>query len=147
MRTTASRSQKAAGIRRYGPDVFDTWYDWFLFVHLDRGTQAVHAISMVAGLAMFPWAMIELFAWNPLPLVLFTAVYYGSGFASHWVCDGLVSPTVPEPMKAYEGVLRLNFGWWLGTLPEEEEALLARYPFVREVYFTQQAAPETVEGM
>lgn len=140
MRSTTSRAHRREGILRHGRECFDTYWDWFLFVHLDRWTQTFHWASMIVALPFFPWATWRLLHLEALPMIAFCAVYYGTGFTAHWLFDGVVSPTVPEPMMAYRGVLRLNFGCILGTIEAEEQRLLERYPFVREVYLGEPAS-------
>jgi hypothetical protein len=128
--TTREYRQKL--INTIGPDRFETYYDYFFYLHLNTHVQIMHAVGMVSGLLLLPF-VIYLMSW-PL-LILYTILFYGFGFAAHWIFDGAISRTAKEaPWYSFIYALKINWLAMTGKMKTLEIEFQERYPFTREVF-------------
>ncbi len=126
----------------YRSDAFDSSWDYFIYLHINPHVQIGHAWGTLIGLLLFPWAFMALiFEWRIWPMVLFTCIYYGTGFLSHYTGDGQISETWRKLMETYKFALRLNLMYFARTLRPELRRFASRYPQVLWVYFQEFPIP------
>ena len=135
MQVTTSRAFRRHYLNTYSVADFDTFEDYFLYLHLNPRVQWIHVLGGIAVLPLFPWVVYQgVHLWNPLPFLLFSLWFYGAGFASHWLGDGLISKTVKDFGPSYLYVIALNFRVVMGLQAAEEARWLSSYPHMRWVY-------------
>ncbi len=139
MKVTTSRRFRRAHLNDYGVEDFESFADYFFYLHLNSRTQLIHTLGCFLPLFFLPWSLKQLLHKRPTPLLMVSAVFYGAGFASHWTEDGLVSETVKNFGPAYKEVLLLNWRFMTGRLKPYEDAFARKYPHVMWVY--QKDAP------
>lgn len=137
MKTTTSRAFRLKHLNSYGPDDFESFADYFMYLHLNSGVQWIHVLGGVGTLLLLPWALSALLAYNPWPFVLFSVLFYGAGFASHWLWDGLISKTVSSFWASYACVLTLNLRVLTRQIKQDEATFMQKYPQVMWVYLTE----------
>lgn len=141
-KTTTSRAFRKEHLNHYRVYDFDSFEDYFLYLHLNPHIQVIHVLGGVAIVPVFPWVLYSLIHLHqPLPFVLFSLAFYGAGFLSHWTGDGQISKTVKAFGPSYLYVILLNFRVITGSQSAYEARFLARYPHTRWVY---QTAPDPV---
>jgi hypothetical protein len=134
-KTTTSRAFRKKNLNRYTVYDFDNFEDYFLYLHLNPQIQWIHVLGGVAIVPVFPWVIYALVHLHqPLPFVLFSLVFYGAGFLSHWTGDGQISKTVKAFGPSYLYVILLNFRVITGSQKAYEARFMARYPHTLWVY-------------
>lgn len=145
MQVTTSRAFRQHYLNTYTVSDFDSFEDYFMYLHLNRSVQWVHVIGGVLAVPLAPWTVYVLATqFNPVPFLLFSLVFYGAGFASHWSGDGQISKTVKDFGPAYLYVLLLNFRVVMGLIDDYEARFRERYPDVLWVYLREAPAPHWV---
>lgn len=135
MKVTTTRAFRRHYLNSYSVADFDTFEDYFLYLHLNPRVQWIHVLGGIAVLPLFPWVVYQgVHLWDPWPFLLFSLWFYGAGFASHWLGDGLISKTVKDFGPSYLYVIALNFRVVMGFQAAEEARWLSRYPHMRWVY-------------
>ncbi len=135
MNVTTSRSFRKKNLRLYPQSHFDSEWDHFVYLHLNDTTRHIHLLGTIIGLCLFPWAMRELFLeWSLWPTLVYTFFFYGFGFTSHYLCEGQVSETWRQFMKAYKFAVRLNWITIKGAYAQEEEHFKQSYPETLWIY-------------
>ncbi len=134
-KTTTSRAFRKKNLNRYTVYDFDNFEDYFLYLHLNPQIQWIHVLGGVAIVPVFPWVIYALIHLHqPLPFVLFSLVFYGAGFLSHWTGDGQISKTVKAFGPSYLYVILLNFRVITGNQKAYEARFMTRYPHTLWVY-------------
>lgn len=134
-KTTTSRAFRKKNLNRYTVYDFDHFEDYFLYLHLNPQIQSIHVWGGVAIVPVFPWVIYALIHLHqPLPFVLFSLIFYGAGFISHWTGDGQISKTVKAFGPSYLYVILLNFRVITGSQKAYEARFMARYPHTLWVY-------------
>ncbi len=142
MKTTTTRAWRRTHLNQYRVFDFDTFADYFLYLHLNSHVVRLHVLSGVAPVPALPWCVYALVhQHNPLPFLLFSLWFYGLGFISHWLGDGIISKTVKDFGPAYLEVILLNFRAIMGLQPLVEYRFCQRYPQVLQVYRQELAVP------
>ncbi|MBT9545317.1 MAG: hypothetical protein IV090_08010 [Candidatus Sericytochromatia bacterium] len=140
-KTTTSRAFRKKNLNRYTVYDFDNFEDYFLYLHLNPQIQWIHVLGGVAIVPVFPWVIYALIHLHqPLPFVLFSLVFYGAGFISHWTGDGQISKTVKAFGPSYLYVILLNFRIITGSQKAYEARFMARYPHTLWVYQSESEA-------
>lgn len=145
MKATTTWAFRREHLPTYGERDFDTTWDYFIYLHLNRHVQVLHAFPTLVALCYFPHAITAFFTrLEILPMALFTFVYYGIGFISHFTGDGQVSQTWRQILLTYAHALRLNLLFFTARFGREEERFRKRYPHVLWVYLADQPQPAGV---
>ncbi len=139
MKTTTTRAFRLEHLNSYSPTDFENFADYFLYLHLNSSVQWIHVLGGIGPLLLLPWVITALLSFNPWPFVLFSLVFYGAGFASHWLYDGLVSKTVTSFWASYACVLRLNLHVLNRRIKQDEFDFMQKYPQVMWVYLAEES--------
>lgn len=145
MKTTTSRAFRRKHINTYQYADFDNFEDYFLYLHLNDSVQWMHFLGAFLGIPFLPWAVYTLYHGNIWPFVFYTALFYGSGFSSHWLCEGKISRTTPDYGPSYFYVININFRLLTGQLKKYENAYLQKYPHTLWVYDKSYAPPPCID--
>ena len=147
MQSTTSRQFRRQHLHHYGPEDFETFSDYFLYLHLNSRVQVIHAVGFWLALPFIPWSVKKLFQKNPWPFIAVSVLFYGSGFASHWTEDGLVSKTASSFFRTYWEAIVLNWRCTTGSQRRYEAEFVQKYPHVLWVFFGALLPPlEAIEG-
>lgn len=135
MIVSTTKEYRKSRLEQLSPSKFDSYRDFFFALHLNTRTQQMHLIGALIGPVFFVWALITLNIWIFLINLFF---FYGFGFFSHWIFDGVVSRTAKEaPWGSFRFALEINWLCLIGKMGETEEKFLQKYPFVREIYLKE----------
>lgn len=146
MKATTSRAFRRKYINTYLFYDFDNFEDYFLYLHLNSKTQWMHFWGALIAAPMLPWGVATLlYQFNPWPFLIYTLLFYGSGFASHWLMDGKISETTPDYGPSYFYVIVINFKILAGNLKEYEANYRKRYPHTLWVYLKEQEPPAYIK--
>lgn len=146
MQATTTRAFRRKYINHYLFYDFDTFEDYFFYLHLNRHTQLMHFWGALLSAPLLPWGVaMLLYHWNPWPFIFYTVMFYGSGFSSHVLFDGRVSETTPDYGPSYFYVIVINFKLLAGNLKEYEARYVQRYPHTLWVYSAEHEPPEYVK--
>lgn len=138
-----SRAFRQHHLHRYGAEDFDTFSEYFLYLHLNPRVQFLHALGYWVSLPFFPWSLKKLWKEkNPWPFLGLSALFYGTGFAAHWTEDGQVSKTITSFFPTYREALIMNWRVLNGSQKNHEEAFKKKYPHVLWVFFKNAPPPE-----
>lgn len=146
MKTTTTRAFRRQYINSYTLADFDSFDEYFLYLHLNPHVQIAHAWGSCTGVLMFPWGIYSFVHDHQIwQFVLASLIYYGVGFGSHYTGDGVVSATGRSFFKSYRSVLMLIVDTLTGKVRQREAAFIARYPHMLWIYDLEAERPAEVE--
>jgi hypothetical protein len=132
MKVTNTRDQRQAALNKYGPEYFETTWDYFFFHHLNTTVQHWHGIPVTLGLIVWGLAIVDLNIWLGM-IGLF--LMYVPQIASHWIYDRYVATeSVDTPLITIYHAYKLYFLWLSCRIGKYEEAFLQKYPFAARAY-------------
>lgn len=128
-----SREDRKEKVNDLMPSNFESYEDYFYYLHLNKNVRIMHLVGMIGGLCLLPYALYTLKWWT---FVLYFVLFYGFGYISHWLFDGVVSRTAAEaPWKSFLYATKINL---LCLRPFKikklDEEFYRKYPFVRDVF-------------
>ena len=141
MKVPTPRRFRKKYINTYSYADFDNFEDFFLYLHLNDKVLWMHFLGAFVGIPFLPWAVYHLYQGSVWPFVAYTALFYGSGFSSHWLNEGRISRTTPDYGPSYFYVINLNFRLLTGQLKPYEAAYKEKYPHTLWVYSTAYPIP------
>lgn len=133
----ASRQASQDRLDRYGADLFESYNEYFFFMHVDPVLRFWHTIGMFAGTLFFVMLAIK---WNVWPLnltyyLLGVLFFYGFGILSHYAYDGGDAKTgVSRFVSTFPTVVRFNLLTATGLYQRELRKFVAKYPVTVEAY-------------
>lgn len=133
MSSKMGRNQRKDVINNYMPNDFETYEDYFYYLHLNQRVRYMHLVGMIGGLVLLPYAIYTLKWWL---FVIYFVLFYGFGYISHWIFDGVVSRTAAEaPWKSFIYATKINLMCLRPKYVKElDEAFYKKYPFVTKVF-------------
>ena len=138
MGTLTKRNYRAQKLAQLTPDMFQSYQDYFIALHLNPKTAFIHSLGVSLGLLMFPY-VVYMMQW--LPFFLYCFFMFGFGFFSHIIFDGLIAPT-NKKVKRYEAnyrcVLKLSWTVMTGKLGQLQRHMFEKYPFLVRIYFEKE---------
>ncbi len=141
MKVTTSKAFRARYLSYYQFEDFTNFEDFFIYLHLNRNVQLLHAIGFIIGCLLFPWAAFSLLKLNLIPLLICNLFFYGMGFISHQIGDGTVSKTAAWPVLAFWYAVLLNIRFLAGSMPIYENRYKQKYPHTLWIYDQQSPQP------
>ncbi len=133
MKQETTKKERSDKIKALDPDQFESYEDYFLAIHLNPRVALMHSVGFVIGLFIFPLAIYFL-SWYLF--IIYLCFFYGFGFISHYLFDGVPSRTAKEaPWKSFEYAIKVNLLYMLGRLPKVRRELFNKYDFLENVYF------------
>ncbi len=150
--TKASRAFHKERNRRYTPEQFNTYNDWFYFIHIDPYTRALHALGMVIGVSSYALSLY-LFVSTGLQLEAFVALFSGAFFfyvfplLSHYLYDGGGAKSTPDKfLPTLLPVIHINLMTLTGRFDPWLREFVKKYPFTREAWALEEV-PEGPKGL
>jgi len=154
LKVTTSRAFRRQHINHYGLGDFARFDDYFLYIHLNPAVRMAHVWGSLLGLLLLPWGLYALWQGQFWPVLLASAIYYGVGFVSHFVWDGIffetskyeASAAAEQPrqpfLQTYRSLIRLISDVLRGRYSEREKQFCSQYAQVLWVFDAQAPQPE-----
>lgn len=144
-RIKTSRAFRQHYLHHYGPEDFESFSEYFLYLHLNPRVQSIHALGYWLSLPFFPWSLKKLWKEkNPWPFLGLSALFYGAGFAAHWTEDGQISKTIASFFPTYREAIIMNWRVLNGSQKSHDKAFQEKYPHVLWVFFKDAPPPEGI---
>ncbi|HEY9842059.1 MAG: hypothetical protein ACAI44_24135 [Candidatus Sericytochromatia bacterium] len=140
MRVTTTRAFRQKHIKSYRVSDFESFDDYFFYIHLNPAVRWAHAWGSALGAILLLWGSYLLIADHSfLTLIVATGLYYGVGFLSHYAFDGVFFETgkydpdasdTPKQafMQSYRSLIMLIVHTFTGKAIALEKTFVARYP-------------------
>jgi hypothetical protein len=126
------KSNSRAKIKELDVAMFDSYYDYFLAIHMNPKVARLHSIGFVIGIMILPIFFYSLEWQWPL---LFTLTFWGLGFISHYIYDGHFTKTSFEaPWKTFIYASMVNYFYLTKQLPAKRKNIIQKYPFLNTFY-------------
>jgi len=122
-------------IAAHPPNRFETYNDWFYFIHIDPVQRWIHAFGMFVGTFFFG-AMLWAWSWWSLPFYgLGVFFFYGFGVISHKIYDRGEAKSDPKYfLTTLWPVIAINLTTVLFLYDRQLRTFVLKYPFVREAF-------------
>ena len=125
---------------QYGPQKFETYNDWFYFIHVDPVIRWWHALGMVIGMGFYLAAASEALSngitWTAGGLTgagMF--FFYFLPLISHYVYDGGSAKSTPDRFHStLYPVIHINLLTLTGRYDRWLRTFIGKYPFTREAW-------------
>lgn len=132
MKVTTSKDFRKKTLLELSPDKFESYFDYYVFIHLNSKVVIMHSIGMILGfiflgLALYHWSWIYLLAhlicFNVIPLV------------SHIIFDGINTPTATgAPLVSIWYAIKINMWYLTGRQKKNEAEFIRKYPFTKKFF-------------
>lgn len=125
---------------QFTPDKFQTYNDWFYFIHVDPFLRWIHAIGMVLGCIQYYFSAYELWLTGiSLSVVVKFLVgvffFYFLPLISHYIYDGGTAKSTPDKFHSTLGpVIHINLLTLTGTYDKWLRKFILKYPFTVEAW-------------
>ncbi len=133
-----SKEQRLNSKRRnqeYTKDDFETYNDWFYFIHIDPAQRFVHAFGMYVGTFFFAMIFIEWSILSILYYLLGVFFFYVLGIISHFIYDSASAKSEPKYfLHTLIPVIKFNLLTTFGGYDKSLRAFTKKYPFVIKAY-------------
>ena len=135
--TSAQRAVARDRVLETPPEAFESFQDYFFFIHIHPLNRAVHVMGMLMGIPIFIASGAWLLAgsWWCVPVFLVGHVFFtGFGIAGHVLYDGTAMARTSRAnfFKAFPWVVRINLETLTGRYPVRLAAFVERYPWVKD---------------
>lgn len=130
-----TRKRNLSRVEKYGPEQFDTYGDYFFFVHIDPIQRFWHAIGMIIGTYFFFMLFYSWNIWSILYYFLGVFFFYGFGVISHAYYDGHSGRSeikyfhVTTPV-----VIKINLLTLTGLYQKYLNKFIEKYPFTVDAF-------------
>jgi hypothetical protein len=124
----------------YTPDKFETYNDWFYFIHLDPRARAVHAFGMVVGTFLYLISAYKFFIFGislNLIITILTAAFFFFylPLLSHYLYDGGgAKSTADKFIPTFLPVIHINLMTLTGKFDPWLREFIKKYPFTVEAW-------------
>ena len=125
---------------QYGPEKFQSYNDWFYFIHVDPMIRWWHAISMVVGTLFYIFAALDAWVfgagWSLLiKIMLGMFFFYFLPLISHYVYDGGTANLSPNRFHStFIPVVHINLMTLTGQYDPWLRKFIIKYPFTYEAW-------------
>lgn len=132
MKVTNSRETRSKTLLTLTPDKFETYFDYYVFIHLNSEVVLLHVVGMLLGFIFLALAIIKMsWVYLVLHLISFNLIPQ----VAHWIYDGIMTPTARgAPLISIWYAIRINMWYLTGRQEKIEKQFIAKYPFT-EAYF------------
>lgn len=144
-----TRQSRSFHIRRnsiYTPDKFETYNDWFYFIHLDPHARMIHAFGMVVGtflyfISFYKFIIFGL-TWNLVFTILMAAFFFFFlPLISHYIYDGGGAKSTPDKfLPTFLPVIHINLMTITGKFDPWLRDFVKKYPFTIEAWGLEERA-------
>lgn len=129
---TNTKLQRKRELNKLEPSEFESYRDSFIALHLNTYTQLMHLIGAIIGILFF---ILSIYFHNLILFLINIFFFYGFGFLSHYLFDGIISRTAKEaPWGSFRYAVELNILFLTGKIKSIEQELFSKYPFLISVY-------------
>jgi hypothetical protein len=136
------REVAAKANREFNVDSFDTYNDWFYFIHINPAQRLLHAFGMFTGFSFFFRSIIEL---NIIYFFIGTFFFYFLGLISHFIYDKATARSGPKHfLSTLWPVIRINLHTSFGIYDKSLRAFVEKYPFVSNIHDLQEVPKKNV---
>jgi len=128
----------------YTPDHFQTYTDWFYFIHIDPYARRVHAFGMVAGVYLYVISAYKIWVFglnlNVLLNILMAAFFFFYlPLISHYVYDGGKAKSTPKMfLPTFLPVIHINLLTLSGKYDQWLRKFILKYPFTVKAWELQE---------
>ncbi len=120
---------------KYTLEMFDTYNDWFYFIHIDPAQRYLHAFGMFVGTYFF---ILMAFYWGAISIIYYLLgvfFFYVLGILSHLLYDMGTARSSPKYfMQTFIPVVRINLLTTIGRYDQSLREFVKKYPFTIEAY-------------
>lgn len=138
--TKSSREFHLERNSRYTPDKFQTYNDWFYFIHVDPFIRWIHAFGMIVGCFLYIISIYEFiifgFGWAPV-IKFFVGMFffYFLPLISHFIYDGGTAKSTPDKFHStLIPVIHINLLTITGRYDKWLRQFIQKYPFTVEAW-------------
>ncbi len=144
-----TRQSRSFHIRRnsiYTPDKFETYNDWFYFIHLDPHARMIHAFGMVVGTFLYCISFYKFIifglTWNLVFTILMAAFFFFFlPLISHYIYDGGGAKSTPDKfLPTFLPVIHINLMTITGKFDPWLRDFVKKYPFTIEAWGLEERA-------
>lgn len=124
----------------YTPDKFQSYNDWFYFIHVDHYLRWIHAVSMVIGIFLYFISAYKLwiFGFKADTIITFFIgmfFFYFLPLISHYIYDGGSAKSTPDKFHStLVPVIHINVMTLFGTYDSWLRKFIEKYPFTHEAW-------------
>lgn len=124
----------------YTFDKFETYNDWFYFIHIDPFLRWIHAVGMMIGIFFYSISLLGfwVYGWSTAPILHFFAgafFFYFLPVISHYIYDGGTAKSTPDKYHStFLPVVHINLMTLTGTYDRWLRKFVEKYPFTREAW-------------
>lgn len=125
---------------QYTPDKFQTYNDWFYFIHVDHYLRWIHAVSMVIGFFLYFISAYKLWIFGlkaDTVITFFVGMFffYFLPLISHFIYDGGTAKSSPDKFHStLIPVIHINVMTLTGTYDSWLRKFMLKYPFTKEAW-------------
>lgn len=125
---------------RYSPDKFQTYNDWFYFIHVDPYVRWIHAFGMIVGIFLYIISLYEflIFGFGFAPVLKFFLgmfFFYFLPLISHHLYDGgEIKTPASKLIPTLIPVIHINFLTITGRYDQWLRKFIKKYPFTVEAW-------------
>lgn len=132
MKPTNSRDERAKILHSLPPERFETYFDYYVYIHLNQNVQIMHVIGMLMGFLFLVMAIIK---WSWVYLILHLISFNIIPLISHNIFDGVGTPTATgAPLISIWYAIKINMWYLTGQQKKKEQEFFQKYPFAESYY-------------
>lgn len=138
--TEANRIKHLERNQKYSHNDFESYNDWFYFIHLDPYTRMWHAFGMLIGTSFYLLSVYEIISHGltypfGIYLLLGAFFFYFLPLISHYAYEGGGAKADPDHLHStFIPVIHINFLTLTGRYDEWLRGFIKKYPFVHEAW-------------
>lgn len=135
-----SRAFHRARNAQYTPEKFNSYNDWFYFIHVDHYLRWIHAVSMVIGFFLYFISAYKLWIFGlkaDTVITFFVGVFffYFLPLISHFIYDGGTAKSTPDKFHStLIPVIHINLMTLTGTYDSWLRKFMVKYPFTQDAW-------------
>lgn len=125
---------------QFTPDKFQTYNDWFYFIHVDPFLRWVHAIGMMIGCILYYFSAYQLWLTGfglsvVVKFLIGVFFFYFLPLISHYIYDGGSAKSTPDKFHStLIPVIHINLLTLTGTYDKWLRKFIVKYPFTVEAW-------------
>jgi hypothetical protein len=132
MKITNSKDIRKNKILAMDSKRFNSYFDYYVFLHLNEKVLLFHVIGMLTGLFFLGLSFYTFNFWYLIPFII---TLNGFPHGSHIFIDGLISPATAETFGlSIFYAFKLNFIFMFTNFKKYKANFLEKYPFAEEAY-------------
>lgn len=136
----ASRQFHLERNRKYGPDKFQCYNDWFYFIHIDPILRWWHGLGMMTGIIFYIFAALDLWVFGLglsciIKFLVGVFFFYFLPLISHFIYDGGTAKSSPDKFHStLIPVVHINLLTLTGSYDSWLRKFIEKYPFTKDAW-------------